>query len=249
MNARERVLWRPGMPSQRCECGAHDKNKNKNASHANGQRSARGVCVCGMEASAGTLESGVGIDVGLSVVRRRKTLPEAPSRARFLPPPSARLYSAPHHSLPTSHSIAISTLPAEFSNFPRKLMRPSRASIEIVWLSYPGVGRISGALLSNAAIQVEPRERLRYEVDHHDFGGFRAGREVLHVRRYLDVHQYYRDFVQQVALGVRGLPLPDFPHAVAHVLLQHRWVPLRARLQGGSTRAPSPSPVALSSDP
>ena len=46
LNARERVLWRPGMPSQRCECGAHDKNKNKNASHANGQRSARGVCVC-----------------------------------------------------------------------------------------------------------------------------------------------------------------------------------------------------------
>ena len=246
MNARERVLWRPGMPSQRCECGAHDKNKN-------GQRSACGVCVCvcvcvcAMEASAGTLESGVGIDVGLSVVRRRKTLPEAPSRARFLPPQSARLYSPP--IIPSPHSIAISTLPAEFSNFPRKLMRPSRASIEIVWLSYPGVGRISGALLSNAAIQVEPRERLRYEVEHHDFGGFRAGREVLHVRRYLDVHQYYRDFVQQVALGVRGLPLPDFPHAVAHVLLQHRWVPLRARLQGGSTRAPSPSPVALSSDP
>ena len=172
---------------------------------------------------------------------------EAPSRARFLPPQSARLYSPP--IIPSPHSIAISTLPAEFSNFPRKLMRPSRASIEIVWLSYPGVGRISGALLSNAAIQVEPRERLRYEVEHHDFGGFRAGREVLHVRRYLDVHQYYRDFVQQVALGVRGLPLPDFPHAVAHVLLQHRWVPLRARLQGGSTRAPSPSPVALSSDP
>ena len=155
----------------------------------------------------------------------------------------------PSPIIPSPHSIAISTLPAEFSNFPRKLMRPSRASIEIVWLSYPGVGRISGALLSNAAIQVEPRERLRYEVEHHDFGGFRAGREVLHVRRYLDVHQYYRDFVQQVALGVRGLPLPDFPHAVAHVLLQHRWVPLRARLQGGSTRAPSPSPVALSSDP
>lgn len=239
MNARERVLWRPGMPSQRCECGAHDKNKNKNASHANGQRSARGVCVCGMEASAGTLESGVGIDVGLSVVRRRKTLPEAPSRARFLPPQSARL---PSFTRPINRNFYSARGMFKFSP-------PLESIDQIVWLSYPGVGRISGALLSNAAIQVEPRERLRYEAEHHDFGGFRAGREVLHVRRYLDVHQYYRDFVQQVALGVRGLPLPDFPHAVAHVLLQHRWVPLRARLQGGSTRAPSPSPVALSSDP
>ena len=227
------------MPSQRCECGAHDKNKN-------GQRSARGVCVCvcAMEASAGTLESGVGIDVGLSVVRRRKTLPEAPSRARFLPPQSARLASL----LATPHSIAISTLPAEFSKIsPNCAPREHRPDCLVV-ISWRRED-LWRALLSNAAIQVEPRERLRYEVEHHDFGGFRAGREVLHVRRYLDVHQYYRDFVQQVALGVRGLPLPDFPHAVAHVLLQHRWVPLRARLQGGSTRAPSPSPVALSSDP
>ena len=146
------------------------------------------------------------------------------------------------------HSIAISTLPAEFSKIsPNCAPREHRPDCLVV-ISWRRED-LWRALLSNAAIQVEPRERLRYEVEHHDFGGFRAGREVLHVRRYLDVHQYYRDFVQQVALGVRGLPLPDFPHAVAHVLLQHRWVPLRARLQGGSTRAPSPSPVALSSDP
>ena len=212
-------------------------------------KGARAACVCvslcAMEASAGTLESGMGIDVGLSVVRRRKTLLEAPSRARFLPPQSARLPSySPHHS-PTFGDFYSCTRNFQIFRAPREHRSTDRDCLVVIsWRR-----RISGALLSNAAIQVEPRERLRYEVEHHDFGGFRAGREVLHVRRYLDVHQYYRDFVQQVALGVRGLPLPDFPHAVAHVLLQHRWVPLRARLQGGSTRAPSPSPVALSSDP
>ena len=136
MNARERVLWRPGMPSQRCECGAHDKNKN-------GQRSARGVCVClcvcAMEASAGTLESGVGIDVGLSVVRRRKTLPEAPSRARFLPPQSARVPSLTRPII----QLRFLLCPRNFQKFPR--IAPLESIDQIVWLSYPGVGRISGA--------------------------------------------------------------------------------------------------------
>ena len=99
LNARERVLWRPGMPSQRCECGAHDKNKN-------GQRSACGVCVCvcvcvcnGGECWDPRIRGGDRCRVERGAQEENASGSAKPSA--LSPPSKCPPLLAPHHSLPT----------------------------------------------------------------------------------------------------------------------------------------------------
>ena len=84
-----------------------------------------------------------------------------------------------------------------------------------------------------------------------------AGCQVVLVRRHVDVDKYHSHIVQQVAAGLRWVPVPDILDALAHVLLQHSRLPVRARIQGKilrprsrssfgclspSPRAPPPAP-------